>query len=109
MLLGLQAVVVDDLGREVAWGLVKVLKQQCLLYVIGPGICCVVQEAKTWSGHHSPFLFFREVATLLWLMLGHYGTDNVVSDGQCEVPMSVLLSAHPLHEVLAVHSRPACL
>jgi hypothetical protein len=68
-----------------------------------------VQEVKTWSGHRFPFLFFREVAMLLWLMMGHYGTDNVVSDGQREVPVSVLLSVHPLDERLAVHSHPACL
>jgi hypothetical protein len=68
-----------------------------------------VQEVKTWPGYHFPFLFFHEVAMLLWLMMGHYGTDNVVSDGQCEAPVSVLLSVHPLDEGFAVHSRPACL
>jgi len=68
-----------------------------------------VQEVKTWPGHHFPFLSFHEAAVLLWLMMGHYGTDNVVSDGQREVPVSVLLSVHPLDEGLAVHSHPACL
>jgi hypothetical protein len=46
---------------------------------------------------------------LLWLMLEHYGSDDDVTDDQCEVPMSVLLSKHLLHEGLAVHSHPACL